>query len=76
VTGSVGGQIGQLVVQDLPPNLSAGWPVKLSYCYEENGGWRDYARLVGHDVNATAESVRGNSLLDGDLLLWGQRLQA
>jgi molecular chaperone DnaK len=68
--------VGQFVVRDLPPDLPAGWPVEVSYRYEENGCLRVSARLVGHKVKAATEFVRDNSLSEGDLLLWGQRLKA
>ena len=68
--------VGQLVVRGLPAGLPAGWPVEVGYRYEENGCLRVSARLVGHDVKAAAEFVRDSTLSDGDLLLWGQRLQA
>ncbi len=68
--------VGQFKVRDLPPGLPAGWPVEVSYRYEENGCLRVSARVVGHQVEATTEFVRDNSLSDDDLLLWGQRLRA
>jgi molecular chaperone DnaK len=68
--------VGQFVVRNLPPALPAGWPVEVSYRYEENGCLRVSARLVGHEVRAATEFVRDNSLSDDDLLVWGQRLKA
>ena len=68
--------VGRLAVRDLPPGLPAGWPVEVTYEYGEDGRLRVSARLAGHDAAATAEFVRDNALSDGDLLLWGQRLQA
>lgn len=68
--------VGQFVVQNLPSNLPQGWPLEISYRYEENGCLRVSAKVVGHDVKTTTDFVRDNALSDDDLLLWGQRLQA
>ncbi|HWB14011.1 MAG TPA: Hsp70 family protein [Pirellulales bacterium] len=69
-------EIGLCVIQGLPPNLPAGWPVEVRYTYRENGRLQVSASLVGHAARVTTEFVRDNSLSDDDLMLWAECLSA
>lgn len=69
-------EVGMCVIQGLPPNLPAGWPVEVRYTYRENGRLQVAASLVGHAARVTAEFVRDNSLSDDDLMLWAECLSA
>ena len=65
-------QVGTCTIQGLPPALPKGWPVQVTYAYEENGRLQVTAALKGHDAKATAEFARDNSLPEHDLMLWGE----
>jgi molecular chaperone DnaK len=67
-------EVGRCVIRDLPPGLPAGWPVEIRYAYAADGRLRVAARLLGADARVEAEFVRDNALPEGDLLLWGRRL--
>ncbi|HVX11414.1 MAG TPA: Hsp70 family protein [Pirellulales bacterium] len=69
-------EVGLCVIQGLPPNLPAGWPVEVRYTYRENGRLQVSASLVGHAAHVTTEFVRDNTLSDDDLLLWAECLSA
>jgi molecular chaperone DnaK len=69
-------EVGLCVIQGLPPNLPAGWPVEVRYTYRENGRLQVSASLVGHAARVTTEFVRDNSLTDDDLMLWAECLSA
>ncbi|HVA50131.1 MAG TPA: Hsp70 family protein [Pirellulales bacterium] len=69
-------EVGMCVIQSLPPNLPAGWPVEVRYTYRENGRLQVSASLVGHAARVTTEFVRDNSLSDDDLMLWAECLSA
>jgi molecular chaperone DnaK len=69
-------EVGLCVIQGLPPNLPAGWPVEVRYTYRENGRLQVSASLVGHAARVTTEFVRDNSLSDDDLMLWAECLSA
>ncbi|HEV3343986.1 MAG TPA: Hsp70 family protein [Pirellulales bacterium] len=69
-------EVGLCVIQGLPPNLPAGWPVEVRYTYRENGRLQVSASLVGHAAGVTTEFVRDNRLSDDDLMLWAECLSA
>ncbi|MGH7136652.1 MAG: Hsp70 family protein, partial [Pirellulales bacterium] len=69
-------EVGLCVIQGLPPNLPAGWPVEVRYTYRENGRLQVSASLVGHAAHVSTEFVRDNTLSDDDLLLWAECLSA
>lgn len=69
-------EVGLCVIQGLPPNLPAGWPVEVRYTYRENGRLQVSASLLGHAAHVTTEFVRDNTLSDDDLLLWAECLSA
>jgi molecular chaperone DnaK len=62
--------VGVCAIRDLPPDLPAGWPVRVSYTYETNGRLHVTARLEGRDAGVTTDFLRENSLPDEDLELW------
>jgi molecular chaperone DnaK len=64
--------IGVCTIRDLPPDLPAGWPVRVSYTYESNGRLHVTAQLKGYDAAVTADFERENRLPDEDLDLWTQ----
>lgn len=66
--------IGKCIVKVLSKNLPAGWPVEVTYRYNENGCLTVKATIPGTKNAATVEFVRDNTLTDDDLLLWGKRL--
>jgi molecular chaperone DnaK len=68
-------QVGSFVIRDLPQGLPKGWPIEVSYRYDDSGCLKVSAKLLGHSVQGTSEFVRNNTLTDDDLLLWGQRLR-
>ena len=57
-------------IRDLPADLPAGWPVKVTYSYEPNGRLRVSARLKGHTAGVSADFERENRLPEDDLDLW------
>jgi molecular chaperone DnaK len=69
-------EVGLCVIQGLPPNLPAGWPVEVRYTYRENGRLQVSASLVGHAARVTTEFERDSSLSDDDLMLWAECLSA
>lgn len=69
-------QVGACTLQDLPPNLPAGWPVEIRFTYEENGRLQVEGKLVGHAAAIQTQFIRDNSLPDNDLLLWAECLQS
>ncbi|HEX7376625.1 MAG TPA: Hsp70 family protein [Pirellulales bacterium] len=69
-------EVGLCVIQGLPPNLPAGWPVEVRYTYRENGRLQVSASLLGHAAHVTTEFVRDNTLSHDDLLLWAECLSA
>jgi molecular chaperone DnaK len=69
-------EVGLCVIQGLPPNLPAGWPVEVRYTYRENGRLQVSASLVGHAAHVSTEFVRDNTLSDDDLMLWAECLSA
>ncbi|MFO0881196.1 MAG: Hsp70 family protein [Gemmataceae bacterium] len=62
--------IGTCAIRDLPADLPAGWPVRISYSYEANGRLQVQAKLKGHAASVTAEFERENRLPDDDLDMW------
>jgi molecular chaperone DnaK len=62
--------IGTCAISDLPPDLPAGWPIRVSYTYETNGRLQVTAQLKGHTAGVTAEFQRENRLPEDDLDLW------
>lgn len=69
-------EVGLCIIQGLPPNLPAGWPVEVRYTYRENGRLQVSASLLGHAAHVSTEFVRDNTLSDDDLLLWAECLSA
>lgn len=64
--------VGVSTIRDLPPNLAAGWPITVSYHYEENGRLQVTAQVKGSENAATATFVRDNNLPESDLLAWSE----
>ena len=64
--------LGTCAIRDLPTELPAGWPVKVSYTYESNGRLHVSASLEGHDASVTTDFERENRLPDEELELWAQ----
>jgi molecular chaperone DnaK len=62
--------IGTCAIRNLPPDLPAGWPVKVRYTYESNGRLHVTARLKGHMAGVSADFERENALPEDDLDLW------
>ncbi len=62
--------VGTCAIRDLPADLPAGWPVKVTYSYEPNGRLRVSARLKGHTASVSADFERENRLPEDDLDLW------
>lgn len=69
-------EVGLCVIEGLPSNLPAGWPVEVRYTYRENGRLQVSASLVGHAARVTTDFMRDNSLSDDDLMLWAECLSA
>jgi molecular chaperone DnaK len=65
-------QVGVCAIRDLPPNLPAGWPVKVSYSYKANGQLHVTAALKGHDASVTTDFMRENSMPDEDVEMWAK----
>jgi molecular chaperone DnaK len=65
-------QIGTCVVRNMPASLPAGWPVEVSYRYEENGRLTVSCKLKGQASGLTTEFLRDNSLPEGDMMLWAE----
>jgi molecular chaperone DnaK len=63
-------QVGVCTIRDLPPDLPLGWPVQVSYAYEENGRLRVLAKLEGLPAVVTTYFLRDNSLPETDLRRW------
>ncbi len=68
--------IGNCTVRNLPPDLSAGTPVEVTFSYEQNGRLRVAARLpiVGQEAETTFD--RSSGLTEERTALWQQRLQS
>jgi molecular chaperone DnaK (HSP70) len=62
--------VGTCEIRDLPHDLPAGWPVRVSCTYEANGRLHVAARLKGTTAGVTTDFLRENSLADEDLELW------
>jgi molecular chaperone DnaK len=62
--------IGVCAIRDLPADLPAGWPVRVSYSYEANGRLHVSAQLKGHAASVSADFERENRLPDEDLEMW------
>jgi len=65
-------QVGVCMIQNLPPNLPGGWPVQVSYSYEENGRLQVTAQLQGHQAVVSASFQRDNSLAENELQNWAR----
>jgi molecular chaperone DnaK len=65
-------QVGVCTIRDLPLNLPEGYPVQVSYSYQENGRLRVLAKLEGLPVVVTTYFLRDNSLPETDLRGWSQ----
>jgi molecular chaperone DnaK len=63
-------QVGVCTIRDLPPNLPEGYPVQVSYSYQENGRLRVLAKLEGLPAMVTTYFLRDNSLPETDLRGW------
>src|SRR5262249_55361020 len=68
-------RIGVCAIKDLPPELPAGWPVRVSYTYESNGRLHVTAKLKGHRAGITTDFQRENSLPDEDLEMWAHYIE-
>jgi molecular chaperone DnaK len=68
-------QVGVATIKDLPPNLPAGWPVRVTYSYATNGRLNVTAKLKDHDACVTTEFLRENSMPDEDLELWAKYVE-
>ncbi len=62
--------VGTCEIRDLPPDLPAGWPVRVRYSYEANGRLHVSARIKGHEAGVAADFTSENSMPDEDLRLW------
>jgi molecular chaperone DnaK len=70
-------RVGTCEIRDLPPDLPAGWPVRVRYTYEANGRLHVSARVKGHEAAVTADFICENSITDEDLrLLWNAAHEA
>jgi molecular chaperone DnaK len=67
--------IGTCAIRDLPPDLPAGWPVRVSYSYEANGRLHVSAQLQGHAASVAADFERENRLPDEDLDMWAHFIE-
>ncbi len=63
-------RIGVCTIRDLPVDLPEGWPVQISYAYQENGRLRVMAKLEGMPAVVTTYFLRDNSLAENDLRRW------
>src|SRR5262249_20184754 len=63
-------EVGVCTIRNLPADLAAGWPVQVSYTYQENGRLHVSAKLKGHQAAVTMDFVRANSLSENDLGMW------
>ena len=59
--------IGDFRIIGLPPNLPAGSPVELTFCFDAQGRIHASARELTGNVMATTEIVRDQGLTDGGL---------
>lgn len=64
--------VGVSVIRDLPPDLPAGWPVTVSYHYEEDGRLQVKAKVKGHDAAARATFSRDHNLPEDDMMAWSE----
>lgn len=64
--------VGVSVIRDLPADLPAGWPVTVSYHYEEDGRLQVKAKVKGHAAAARATFARDHNLPEDDLMAWGE----
>jgi molecular chaperone DnaK len=64
--------IGTCAIRNLPPELPAGWPIRVSYTYEANGRLHVRAKLKGHAASVSADFEHENHMPDEDLDLWTQ----
>jgi molecular chaperone DnaK len=62
--------IGHCVIRDLPPDLPAGWPIRVEYSYEPNGRLHVSAKVKGHAAGVSVDIERETSLPSDDLELW------
>jgi molecular chaperone DnaK len=67
--------IGVCAIRDLPADLPAGWPVRVSYSYEANGRLHVSAQLSGHTAGVSADFERENRLPDEDLDMWAHFIE-
>jgi molecular chaperone DnaK len=67
--------IGTCRVTDLPPGLPAGWPVHVSYSYQENGRLQVAAKVDGHGQLVTTTFHRERSMADVDISQWSDYVQ-
>jgi molecular chaperone DnaK len=63
-------RIGTCTIRDLPVDLPEGWPVQVSYSYQENGRLRVTAKLEGMPAVVTTYFLRDNSLAENELRRW------
>ena len=64
--------IGVCVIRNLPQDLPAGWPIRVTYSYEPNGRLHVSARVKGYTAGVSTDFERENGLPDDDLDLWMQ----
>src|SRR5262249_23632542 len=64
--------LGTCTIRDMPPELPAGWPVRVTYTYGANGRLHVVGKLQGHKAKVTTDFRRENSLDDESLPLWTQ----
>jgi molecular chaperone DnaK len=63
-------QVGVCTVSELPRGLPKGWPVTVSYSYEQDGRLQVAAQIKGQKRAVVTTFQRENRLADNDLQLW------
>jgi molecular chaperone DnaK len=64
--------VGFYTISDLPPDLPAGWPVQLTYTYQENGEIQVQAKVEGHNTVVRTTFKRENSISKAALKSWNK----
>jgi molecular chaperone DnaK len=63
-------RVGVCKIENLPPDLPAGWPVQISYSYEANGRLHVTGKVKGHEARVVADFQRDNSMSANEMELW------
>ena len=67
--------IGRTLISGLPPKLPAGWTIKVTYAYSDNGRFTAHAEVPGTGRHAKLELQRDRNLSTNQISRWRRVIQ-